>query len=152
MIDPSSRRLALCPTRFAPGIVGGAEIVLRGMALRLRDRGWDVEILTTCATDHHTWENVLPAGVSIEDGLRVRRFPAVAGGGPDRAELERRVLAGDRLTRAEQRRWLDAGMRVPGLRDHVRVHARQYRALVYTPYPSWVSVACSRVAPDRSVL
>jgi glycosyltransferase involved in cell wall biosynthesis len=145
-------RLALCPTRFGPGIVGGAEIVLRGMALRLRDRGWDVEILTTCATDHHTWENVLPAGVSIEDGLRVRRFPVVAGGGPDRAELERRVLAGDRLTRAEQERWLHSGMRVPGLRDHVRAHARHHRALVYTPYPSWVSVACSAVAPDRSVL
>ena len=145
-------RLAFCPARFGPDIVGGAEIVLRRMAVGLHERGWDVEVLTSCATDHHGWANVLPPGESVEEGLCVRRFPAVAGDGADRERLERRILAGERLTTAEQQRWMDTGMRVPGLLRHVHAHAAEFRALVYTPYPFWVTYACSRVAPERSVL
>lgn len=145
-------RLALCPTRFGPHIVGGAEIVLRQMALGLQERGWDVEVLTTCAMDHHSWANVAPPGESVEEGLRVRRFPAVNDRVDEHQELERRVLHGEHLTPAEQQRWLNSGMRVPGLLDHLRGHAREYRALLFTPYPSWVTAACSQVEPERSVL
>lgn len=149
--DPARRgRLAFCPTRYGPGIVGGAEIVLRRMAMGLRERGWDVEVLTTCATDHHTFANVLPAGETVEDGLRVHRFPVEPGGG--RGQLERRILAGEPTTPAEQRRWMEAGVRVPALLRHVRAHAAEYRAVVVTPYPSWVTWACARAVPDRTVL
>lgn len=145
-------RLAFCPARFGPGIVGGAEIVLGRMAAGLQQRGWDVEVLTTCATDHHSWANVRPPGESVEDGLRVRRFPVADRPGREREELERRILAGERLTPAEQRRWMDSGMRVPELVRHLADHASGYRALVFTPYPFWVTYAGSRVAPERSVL
>ena len=145
-------RLALCPTRFGPQIVGGAEIVLRRMALGLQERGWDVEVLTTCAMDHHSWANVVAPGESVEEGLRVRRFPAVNDRGDEHQELEGRILRGERLTMAEQLRWLNSGMRVPDLLDHLRCHVREYRAMVFTPYPSWVSAVCSQVDPARSVL
>jgi glycosyltransferase involved in cell wall biosynthesis len=145
-------RLALCPTRFGPEIVGGAEIVLAAMGAGLQERGWDVEILTTCATDHHTWVDVLPPGESVESGLRVRRFPAVNDRVDEHRALEQRILDGERLGPAEQRRWLDSGMRVPALLGYLRAHARRYRALVFTPYPSWVTATCSQVAPERSVL
>lgn len=71
------RRIALAPARFGEQIAGGAEVVLHEMALGLRDRGWDVEILTTCAHDPYTWRNEYEPGTSIDDGLVVRRFPAV---------------------------------------------------------------------------
>jgi hypothetical protein len=135
-----------------PQIVGGAEIVLRRTALGLQERGWAVEVLTTCAMDHHSWANVVPPGESVEHGLRVRRFPAVNDRVDEHQELERRILRGGRLTLAEQQRWLDSGMRVPDLLDHLRCHAREYRALVSTPYPSWVTAVCSQVDPARSVL
>ncbi len=135
-------RLALCPTRFGAEVVGGAEIVLRTMAIGLRERGWDVDVLTTCATDHHSWANVLPAGESVEDGLRVRRFPARNGREAERQELERRILDGERLSPAEQQRRTASGMRVPQLHRHLRAHARRYRALVFPPSPSWVTYAC----------
>ena len=151
--SPARRgRLALCPTRFGPGIVGGAEIVLAALANGLQERGRDVEILTTCATDHHSWANVLPPGEAVEGGLRVHRFPVVNDRVGEHQELERRILAGERLSAAEQQRWLDSGMRVPALLQHLRTHAPRYRALVFTPYPSWVTATCSQVAPARSVL
>ena len=38
---------------------------MRGFATRCCD-GYDVEVATTCAVDHHTWRNELPAGVERE--------------------------------------------------------------------------------------
>ena len=43
-------------------VAGGAERAMRGFATRCCD-GYDVEVATTCAVDHHTWRNELPAGV-----------------------------------------------------------------------------------------
>jgi glycosyltransferase involved in cell wall biosynthesis len=147
-----SGRIALAPARFGHGLVGGAEIVLDQMARRLHARGWEVEILTTCALDHHSWENLLPAGKSMEDGLLVRRFPTVVTPGPERAELERAILAGASLRLQQQQRWMSGGMRSPELFHYLLDNAAEYRAIVFTPYLNWITFACSQVAPERSVL
>jgi glycosyltransferase involved in cell wall biosynthesis len=145
-------RLGLVPARFGPGLAGGAEIVLAQMARRLLARGWEVEILTTCALDHHSWENLLPAGKAMEDGMLVRRFPAVTTPGPERAQLEQAILSGASLRLHEQQRWMNAGMRSPELFHYLLDHAGEYRALVFTPYLFWITFACSQVAPERTVL
>lgn len=145
-------KIAFVPARFGDRIVGGAEIVLRHMAYGLRDRGWDVEILTTTALDHHTWENVLPAGTEVVDGVTVRRFPVDNRQVPGRAELEHRIIQGDELTIGEQQSWINGGMRSPALYHHVLDHAGEYRAMVFTPYPTWITFACSQVVPHKSVL
>jgi glycosyltransferase involved in cell wall biosynthesis len=145
-------RLALVPARFGPGLAGGAEIVLAQMARRLLARGWEVEILTTCALDHHGWENLLPAGKAMEDGMLVRRFPTVTTPGPERAQLEQAILSGASLRLQEQQRWMNAGMRSPELFHYLLDHAGEYRAIVFTPYLFWITFACSQVAPERSVL
>jgi glycosyltransferase involved in cell wall biosynthesis len=145
-------RVALVPARFGQGAVGGAEIVLEQMARRLQARGWEVEILTTCALDHHTWENVLPAGKSMEDGLLVTRFPVVTTPGPERAQLEQAILSGAPLRLHEQQRWMNAGMRSPELFHYLLDHAGEYRTIIFTPYMFWITFACSQIAPERSVL
>lgn len=145
-------RIGLVPARYGDKIVGGAEIVLRQMAFGLQERGWDVEILTTTALDHHGWANELTPGLRDEGGMAVRRFPVDPGGSPERDELERRILRGERLTITEQQRWMNGGMRSPELYHHLLDHADEYRALVFTPYPFWVTYAGSQVSPSRSVL
>jgi glycosyltransferase involved in cell wall biosynthesis len=145
-------RLGLVPARFGSNLVGGAEIVLGQMARRLLARGWEVEILTTCALDHHGWENLLPAGKSMEGGILVRRFPTVVTPGPERARLEQAILSGASLRLDEQQRWMNAGMRSPELFHYLLDHAGEYRAIVFTPYLFWITFACSQVAPERSVL
>jgi glycosyltransferase involved in cell wall biosynthesis len=142
----------MVPARFGPGMVGGAEIVLRQMARRLLARGWEVEILTTCALDHFSWENILPAGKAVEEGMLVRRFPAVTTPGPEHAHLEQAILSGASLRLQEQQRWMNSGMRCPELFHYVLDHAHEYRAIVFTPYLNWITFACSQVAPERSVL
>jgi glycosyltransferase involved in cell wall biosynthesis len=152
MVDRRGR-IGLVPARFGDDILGGAEIVLREMATGLQARGWDVEILTTCARDHHTWENVYPAGVTQQGGLSVRRFEAVWDTrGPERSELEAAVMAGSPLPVEQQQRWMNLGMRVPSLYHYLLEHAQEYRGLIFAPYPFWPSFACSQVAPEKSVL
>lgn len=151
--DQRVGKLGIVPARFGPKIVGGAEIVLRHIAEGLQGRGWDVEILTTAATDYFAWENDQPVGVREEDGLTVRRFEAVKSTpGTERSVLGHRMLAGDRLSLTEQERWMNDDVRVPDLYHHLLLHAHEYRALVFGPYLFWPSYACSQVAPDRSLL
>lgn len=142
------------PARYGESVVGGAEVALAELGHGLRARGYDVEVLTTCAVDHFSWENVLPPGVSTtEDGVVVRRFPAVVStSGAERGELEAAILRGERLTAAQQMRWMNDGVRVPGLWHHLLDSAADYRALVFAPYPFWPTYACSQVAPERSVV
>ena len=60
----SDRRIALVPPRYGPDVVGGAELVLREVAHGLAARGWQVDVLTTCARDHYTWANHYPAATT----------------------------------------------------------------------------------------
>src|SRR5262245_21781456 len=71
------RRLALVCNRFGEGVAGGAELVVGELGRGLRERGWAVDVVTSAARDLYTWKNELPEGESVEDGLRVLRFPTV---------------------------------------------------------------------------
>ncbi len=141
------------PPRFGPDIIGGAELVVAELSRGLAERGWEVEVLTTCARDHFTWANEYPAGVEDVDGITLRRFPTAAPGAPaERAELEAAILAGARLTLDEQQRWMNAGVRVPELYHHLLDHAHDFRALVVSPYLFWTTFACGQIAPERTIL
>ena len=56
-------KLAFVPSRYGKDVVGGAETVFRELAHGLAAKGWDVEVLTTCARDHFSWANEYPADV-----------------------------------------------------------------------------------------
>ncbi len=149
---PRQGKIGFVPARYGQGLVGGAEIVMREMAHRLKARGWEVEILTTTALDHFSWADELAQGAREEDGIVVRRFPVVMDPSPERSTLEQAIVSGARLNLHEQQRWMNGGMRVPELYHYLLDHAQDYRTLIFTPYPFWVTFACSQVAPERSVL
>ena len=148
--DPQT--LAFLPPRFGAEVVGGSEAVMREAAAGLAQRGWEVEILTTCARDHYTWRNEYPPGVSQVDGMTVRRFPAVAPDVAERDVFGKRIQQGLPLSFDDQCRWINASMRAPDLFGYLRRHADRYRAVVLSPYLSWISVACVDVVPERTVL
>jgi len=145
--------LAFVPARYGKNVIGGAETVFRELAHGLADRGWQVEVITTCARDHYGWANEEPPGVE-EDGLvTVRRFPAVVSTPrAERAALEAAILRGERLTLAQQHRWMNDDMRSPELFHYLLDHSGDYRMLAFAPYLFWVTFACSQLAPERSVL
>jgi glycosyltransferase involved in cell wall biosynthesis len=147
-------RLGFVPARYGDGVVGGAEAVLREMAHGLARRGWDVDVLTTCARDHFTWANEFPAGATeVEDGVVLRRFPTVISTPrAERAHFNAAIVAGAPLRMTEQERWINDDMRVPELFHYLLDEAHAYRAIVFAPYLFWPAFACGQVAPERTIL
>lgn len=140
------------PPRYGNDVVGGAESLLNELAHDFAARGWEVEVLTTCARDHFSWANEYQAGTERDGDVVVRRFPTVVTRDPERARLEKEILWGGELTVAEQQRWMNGGLRVPALFHWLLDHGSGYRALVFAPYPFWTTFAGSLVAPERTVL
>ncbi|HMM72054.1 MAG TPA: glycosyltransferase family 4 protein [Rhodocyclaceae bacterium] len=82
--DP--RTIAFVVPRYGRDITGGAETLCRNVAENLAAAGLPIEVYTTCAVDHFTWENHHPAGVTLEGGVPVHRFPVTAA--RDRTRFE----------------------------------------------------------------
>ena len=146
-------KLAFVPPRYGNDVVGGAETVLREMVAGLVERGWDIEVLTTCARDHFSWANEYPPGVEEVDGITLRRFPTVVPASRrERAEHEAGLLGGRALTLAEQQRWINADLRVPDLFHHLLDSVGGYRAVVLGPYMFWTTFAGWQLAPGKTLL
>lgn len=145
-------RIGFIAARFGDGVVGGAEAVLADVAFGLADRGHQCDILTTCARDHFTWENVFPAGVEMHDSVTVHRFPAVVSTvGAERARVEALIQAGSLVSVIDQERWINDGVRVPELFHYVLDHREEYDAFVVGPYMFWPTYACGLIAPQQTV-
>ncbi len=70
----SRARFAFVTPRYRPGVVGGSEAVMAEAARGLAGRGYQVEILTTCARSHFSWANEFDEGTSEDRGVLVRPF------------------------------------------------------------------------------
>ena len=124
-------RIACVVHRYGAGIAGGSETHCRQVAEHLAVTH-DVTVLTTCAVDHVTWNNVLPAGASVAGGVRVLRFPVSR-----RRSLRRFAEAGEIAQRrnaseAEQEQWFrENGPDAPELLEHLASHGREYDRVLF---------------------
>jgi glycosyltransferase involved in cell wall biosynthesis len=67
-------RILFVVPRFGDRIAGGAEAHARDLALRLRARGHEIEVVTSCALSYVDWTNVLPEGAHDDGGITVHRL------------------------------------------------------------------------------
>lgn len=67
-------RIAIVVQRYGEEVNGGAELAARWLAERLQ-HSFDISVLTTCAVDYTTWQNVYSPGECRINGVRVHRFP-----------------------------------------------------------------------------
>jgi glycosyltransferase involved in cell wall biosynthesis len=128
-------RVAFVVPRYGPAIIGGAETAARLLAEHLvSQRGWQVDVLTTCAEDFVTWEDVYPAGEEWISGVRVVRFRSAAGRDPSFHPLSAGLLADpDAASPADAERWLDLqGPVTPVLADAAA--GWDADALIFYPY------------------
>lgn len=149
----STLRIAVVPPRYGEEVLGGAETALREMAEGLVARGHDVQVLTTCARDHFTWDNVLSPGPTEVNGVPVLRFPTVMSHNrAERDRLEALIMSGGVLTLEQQQRWANGLFRVPDLFHHLLDHGDVFDVLIFAPYLFWTTFACSQLMPRRSAL
>ena len=127
-------RIGFIIQRYGPEVVGGAETLCRAIARRLAAY-WAIEVLTTCAVDHMTWANVLPAGDDADERVRVRRFPV------DRPRNVRRFnRCNERIlmkfhSLEDEQEWMDLqGPHSTALQTYLAKHAGAYDGFVLFNY------------------
>jgi len=134
-------KVAFVVPRYGPAIIGGAETAARRFAEHLvAMAGWEVQVLTTCAEDFVTWEDVYPDGVEDIGGVQVRRFRSAAGRDPSFHPLSASLLADpSRASPADAERWLDLqGPVNPALAEAAEVSDAD--VVVFYPYLYWPTV------------
>jgi len=90
-------KIAFVVPRYGPAIIGGAETAARLLAEHLVARkGWEVDVLTSCAEDFVTWDDVYPEGEEWINGVKVVRFRSTAGRDPSFHPLSAALLADPR--------------------------------------------------------
>lgn len=140
------KRIAIVVQRCHQSVVGGSE-ALAWQYARLLSSRFEVEILTSTASDYMTWNNDLPAGVELRDGIPVRRFPVAITRESYWFELHARLLREVHATRerrgAERMYWREAledefirfqGPYCPELHEFLAKNGEQYAAVAFCTY------------------
>ncbi len=133
--------------RYGESVVGGAETLARMLAERLSASGTPVDVLSTCATDHFTWENTLPAGDAQMNGVRVRRFPVGHRDAARHTHLHGAISRGYPVNYAAQVEWMATSVWSPDLIDAIR----EYDWLIALPYLFGTSFWTAVTRPDNCV-
>ncbi|MBR1609465.1 MAG: glycosyltransferase family 4 protein [Kiritimatiellae bacterium] len=140
------------PRLHEGGSVGGAETLLFSLARDAAALGHRVEFLTTCAKNHFTWANELPAGESERDGIAVRRFPVDPRDEGRLARLQTDLAAGRRLSPAEQLEWISNTANSAALVAHLRANAARYDRVVCGPYLFGLVRETCLAVPEKTLL
>jgi glycosyltransferase involved in cell wall biosynthesis len=151
--QPPLRVAFVAPRLATGGAVGGAETLLLNLAQLARAAGCEVTLLTTCAQNHFTWANELPAGELVHEGLRVIRFPV----NTDRdieafLRVQEPISAGRAVSDADEALWIDNNVNSRALEAHLRGQAAAYDRIVTGPYLFGLTLATAALAPERTVL
>lgn len=145
MPDVTGHRILIVSPRVGR-FAGGAEALLTTYARSLQQSGrYHVEVATSCAVDHHTWANELPAGSSVDDGLAVHRF-AISTSGRERGTCP------TSRNLAEELRWFGDGMWCPGLSDYLRGTADEFDTIIAGPYLFGTTIWTALEYPKKTML
>jgi glycosyltransferase involved in cell wall biosynthesis len=149
----SSRIAFVCP-RFAEGpTVGGAETLLKSLAVRAASSGRKVTFLTTCARNHFTWKNDVPPGSKTVDGMEVIFFP-VDDNRDVGAFLRIQEMISRRasLSMENEIAWLQNSVNSRALCDHLRQNGDKYDRIVAGPYLFGLTYFASHIHPSKTLL
>jgi len=144
--------LALVSPRYAAGAAGGAENLIQQWAEKLAARGHRVEVLTTCAKSHFTWENHFPAGPGMVGGVKVIRFPVNDRDTVIHQEVQDKIARAEELTLAEEEAWLDNGVTSDSLIRHLESNASRFDAVIFAPYLFGLTYRGVLAVPEKAVL
>lgn len=153
------KSIAFVVPRYGADIGGGAETLVRQLVLNafsgqhLESLGFrSVEVWTTCAKDHRTWENCLEPGTEIEDGITIRRFSVDPRSLDSFIRFEHAMQEGRALTLGEQLKWLENGVNSSSLYQHIASAGAEFDYIVFAPYLFPTSFWGSLIHPSKSIL
>lgn len=136
-------KIAIVVVRYGLDIVGGAEYHARVVAEHLK-KYYDIEVLTTCAKDYHTWKNYYPEGVQLINDVPVRRFRTAKIANPNRQNVIAERVFYHSHSKNDELAWIDElGPICPGLIHFISDHKDDYNWFVFFTfryYPSYYGI------------
>ncbi|MCS6802709.1 MAG: glycosyltransferase family 4 protein [Chloroflexota bacterium] len=149
---PAAKRIAFVPPWYGTDILGGAEQVCRTTAERLAAAGLPVEVLTTTAKDLFTGWNTdyHRPGTTMENGVPVTRFPLDRAPITTFGALNERLIAGRRLTPAEEIAYFRQSVNSEALYRAIR--EREQTVFIFIPYPFGTTYFGAQIAPASTYL
>jgi glycosyltransferase involved in cell wall biosynthesis/predicted O-methyltransferase YrrM len=145
------KRVAIVVQRCHESVVGGSESLAWNYATLLRD-AYDVDVLTTTATEIAEWANVLPEGREQKGGVNILRFRVTIGRNAYWARLYERMRDGfdpfavGRRRNGEkslQPKWplalqeefiKNQGPYAEPLNEFIRQNWRDYQSIIFVTY------------------
>jgi len=153
------KSLALILPRYGKNLGGGAETLGKALIEKLHQlpaghqlRFERLEVWTTCAQDHRTWENHFSPGMTIENELPVHRFPVDSRDIDRFIELELAIQKGHPLSIEEQLDWLRHSVNSTKLYEHIASDGQEFDVLLFAPYLFATSFWGALIYPERSLL
>ena len=148
----NKKRIAFINQRYGLEINGGSETYTRTLAEHLKGL-YDIDILTTKASDYTDWENTFTEDTEYINGIRVLRFDV----SKNRDVIGMKVFSWLRrikgLRRFSEEKWVDAqGPYCPALVEYIRTRRGYYDAFVFVTYLYYDTVRGIKAAGDRTVL
>ena len=138
---------------YSAEISGGAEFECRATALKLKESGFDVEVLTTCVKSFRgDWNvNHFVPGVETVEGLEVRRFRVCKSGRDEFHRINRKLMDGTPINVKDERRFLQEMIRSDDLIHYMKKNQDQY-IFILIPYMFGTTYDAALACPERAVL
>ena len=150
---PTEFRIALTVPRFEVEHAGGAEVHAKILAIKLQEAGYRIEILTTCARDHFTWENFYEPGEYEIDGLKVRRFAANEERDTETfLELQERIAHFEEMSIDQEKTWISEGINSEDLFAYLDDHRDDYDVFLFIPYLFGTTYWGAQIVQKKAVL
>lgn len=139
---------------FGMDIPGGAEAELRGLLLHLKDTDFQFEVLTTCVKsfDSNWSENFHKEGVTVENGIAVRRFKADGRDGAAFDHVNWKLMRNIPITREDEDVFIREMVNSAALYQYMRDHDDEYGLFVFIPYMFGTTYYGVKVNPSKAVL
>jgi len=146
-------RIALTVPRFEVNHAGGAEIHAKALALKLQEAGYEIEVLTTCAQSHYTWENFYEPGEYEIDGLKVRRFSALDERDTETfLDIQERIIHFEEITLDQEKTWISEGVISEDLFTFLDKHRDDYDVFIFIPYMFGTTYWGAQIVQKKAVL
>jgi glycosyltransferase involved in cell wall biosynthesis len=150
---PAERIAIVCPRFSEWGTVGGAETLLKHLGRRIAAAGRQVDFLTTCAEDHHSWANALAAGSFAWDGMTIHRFPVDEDRDVARfLEIQESISLGLEVSAEEELDWLGHSVNSRALCRHLEAEGDRYDRILLGPYLFGLIWQAAQIRPGKSLL
>jgi glycosyltransferase involved in cell wall biosynthesis len=150
--DGRRPRIGLVVQRYGEEVNGGAEQYARQLAERLA-AFVDLEVITTCAVDFATWQNVYPPGQATLRGVAVRRFPVDTARDWKRWTTEHDKFVHRNPTLNQQIDWVrEQGPFSSELLAYLHNVRAQFDGFIFVTYQYATTVFGLPIVGDRAVL